>query len=44
VEGVLRAGLLNKGVLRDCWIGALLPSDLPVPGALPYLPAQPSEL
>ncbi|MZD07613.1 GNAT family N-acetyltransferase, partial [Streptomyces sp. SID5785] len=28
VEGVLRAGLLNKGVLRDCWIGSLLPSDL----------------
>ncbi|MFI7006704.1 GNAT family N-acetyltransferase [Streptomyces sp. NPDC050145] len=39
VEGVLRAGLLNKGVLRDCWIGALLPSDLPIPGALPYLPS-----
>jgi RimJ/RimL family protein N-acetyltransferase len=39
VEGVLRSGLLNKEVLRDCWIGALLPSDLGLPCPLPYLPA-----
>lgn len=39
VEGVLRAGLPNKGVLRDCWVGSLLPSDLRLPGVLPYLPA-----
>lgn len=40
VEGVLRAGLFNKGTLRDCWIGALLPSDVGLPSAHPYLPAQ----
>ncbi|MEV7683584.1 GNAT family N-acetyltransferase [Streptomyces sp. NPDC088341] len=40
VEGVLRAGLLNKGTLRDCWIGALLPSDLGLPSVRPYLPAR----
>ncbi|WP_418957371.1 GNAT family N-acetyltransferase [Streptomyces tritici] len=40
VEGVLRAGLVNKGTLRDCWIGALLPSDLGLPSVLPYLPAR----
>ncbi|MET7362614.1 GNAT family N-acetyltransferase [Streptomyces sp. NPDC005562] len=40
VEGVNRAGLLNKGVLRDCWIGALLPSDLDLPSPYPYLPAR----
>lgn len=36
VEGVLRAGLLNKGTLRDGWIGSLLPSDLGLPCPLPY--------
>ncbi|MFE3830412.1 GNAT family N-acetyltransferase [Streptomyces sp. NPDC059092] len=41
VEGTLRAGLLNKGTLRDCWIGGLLPSDLGLPGPCPYLPARP---
>nr|WSZ96297.1 GNAT family N-acetyltransferase [Streptomyces sp. NBC_00857] len=44
VEGVLRAGLLNKGILRDCWIGALLPSDLGLPTACPYLPAPPRDI
>jgi RimJ/RimL family protein N-acetyltransferase len=39
VEGVLRAALLNKGTLRDCWVGAVLPSDLGLPGAHPYLPS-----
>ncbi|MFF3786409.1 GNAT family N-acetyltransferase [Streptomyces sp. NPDC001933] len=39
MEGVQRSGLLNKGVRRDSWIGALLPSDLGLPGADTYLPA-----
>ncbi|MEV6733815.1 GNAT family N-acetyltransferase [Streptomyces sp. NPDC051364] len=39
VEGTLRAGLDLRGTLRDCWIGALLPSDLGLPSPLPYLPA-----
>ncbi|MET7859939.1 GNAT family N-acetyltransferase [Streptomyces sp. NPDC005318] len=38
MEGDQRSGLLNKGVRRDTWIGALLPSDLGLPGAHPYLP------
>ncbi|MET9548569.1 GNAT family N-acetyltransferase [Streptomyces sp. NPDC006627] len=41
VEGVHRAGLLNKGTLRDCWVGALLPSDVGMESPLPYLPARP---
>ncbi len=40
VEGIHRAGLLNKGTLRDCWVGALLPSDIGVPSPHPYLPAK----
>ncbi|MET9804048.1 GNAT family N-acetyltransferase [Streptomyces sp. NPDC006368] len=40
IEGVQRAGLLNQGTLRDCWVGALLPSDLGLPGPYPYLPAR----
>ncbi|MFJ9029198.1 GNAT family N-acetyltransferase [Streptomyces sp. NPDC102274] len=40
MEGVLRAALLNRDTLRDVWIGALLPSDLGLPGAHPYLPSQ----
>lgn len=39
VEGTLRSGLNNKGVRRDCWVGSLLPSDLSLPSAAPYLPA-----
>ncbi|MFF0474031.1 GNAT family N-acetyltransferase [Streptomyces sp. NPDC004284] len=39
VEGVQRAGLANKGTLRDAWVGALLPSDFGLPSPLPYLPA-----
>lgn len=39
MEGEQRSGLLNKGVRRDIWVGALLPSDLGLPGAHPYLPA-----
>lgn len=41
MEGTLRAGLLNKGTLRDCWIGAVLPSDVGLPSTCPYLPARP---
>ncbi|MFJ2217088.1 GNAT family N-acetyltransferase [Streptomyces sp. NPDC101062] len=40
VEGVLRAALLHRDTLRDAWIGSLLPSDLGLPGAHPYLPAR----
>ncbi|MFD4631903.1 GNAT family N-acetyltransferase [Streptomyces sp. NPDC058284] len=40
VEGVHRAGLLNKETVRDCWVGALLPSDLGMPSTHPYLPAR----
>ncbi|MFE4664231.1 GNAT family N-acetyltransferase [Streptomyces sp. NPDC056716] len=39
IEGVLRSGLNNNGVRRDCWIGSLLPSDLGLPSTAPYLPA-----
>ncbi|MEE1843110.1 GNAT family N-acetyltransferase [Streptomyces sp. JV190] len=38
MEGEQRSGLLNKGVRRDIWIGALLPSDLGLPGMHAYLP------
>lgn len=40
IEGVERAGLINKGTARDCWLGALLPSDLGLPSPVPYLPAK----
>ncbi|GGX27392.1 GNAT family N-acetyltransferase [Streptomyces chryseus] len=40
VEGVQRSGIANKGVRRDGWIGALLPSDLGLPTACPYLPSR----
>ncbi|WP_327297286.1 MULTISPECIES: GNAT family N-acetyltransferase [unclassified Streptomyces] len=39
VEGLLRADLLNKGTRRDCWLGAILPSDLGLPTEHAYLPA-----
>jgi RimJ/RimL family protein N-acetyltransferase len=39
VEGTLRSATSNKGVRRDCWVGSLLPSDLGLPSAAPYLPA-----
>ncbi|MFC7310488.1 GNAT family N-acetyltransferase [Streptomyces monticola] len=40
VEGTLRAGLLHRGTRRDCWIGALLPSDVELRPLDPYLPAE----
>ncbi|MGC5342104.1 GNAT family N-acetyltransferase [Streptomyces sp. AM 4-1-1] len=39
MEGEQRSGLLNKGVRRDTWNAALLPSDIGLPGTHPYLPA-----
>lgn len=39
LEGTLRSALIHQGVRRDCWIGSLLPSDLGLPSAAPYLPA-----
>ncbi|MFB7917761.1 GNAT family N-acetyltransferase [Streptomyces sp. NPDC056061] len=39
MEGEQRSGLLNKEVRRDAWVGALLPSDLGLPGGRTYLPA-----
>ncbi|UUU33464.1 GNAT family N-acetyltransferase [Streptomyces sp. CA-210063] len=39
LEGTLRAALTNNGVRRDCWLASLLPSDLGLPSATPYLPA-----
>ncbi|WP_030771597.1 GNAT family N-acetyltransferase [Streptomyces sp. NRRL F-2664] len=41
MEGILRAGIRHRGTLRDCRVGALLPSDLDLPPHLPYLPARP---
>ncbi|MFF1721015.1 GNAT family N-acetyltransferase [Streptomyces sviceus] len=41
VEGVLRSGIAHQDVRRDCWVGALLPSDLGLRSTLPYLPAAP---
>ncbi|MEU2622294.1 GNAT family N-acetyltransferase [Streptomyces sp. NPDC007157] len=38
IEGTLRSALNNKGVRRDGWVGSLLPSDLGLPSAAPYLP------
>ncbi|MFJ3965307.1 GNAT family N-acetyltransferase [Streptomyces sp. NPDC090036] len=38
VEGVMRAGIEQRGTARDCWVGALLPSDLGLPSRIPYLP------
>ncbi|MEW1610381.1 MULTISPECIES: GNAT family N-acetyltransferase [unclassified Streptomyces] len=43
LEGDQRSGLLNKGVRRDAWTAALLPSDLGLPGAHPYLPGRHAE-
>ncbi|WP_330330732.1 GNAT family N-acetyltransferase [Streptomyces sp. NBC_00536] len=43
VEGVHRSGMEHRETLRDCWIGALLPSDLGLPSRLPYLPTPPRD-
>ncbi|MFD9727653.1 GNAT family N-acetyltransferase [Streptomyces sp. NPDC059072] len=39
IEGLLRASLHRSGTVRDSWVGALLPSDLGLTPALPYLPS-----
>ena len=39
MEGVLRSAVVLDGVRRDCWLGAILPSDLGLAGTLGYLPA-----
>ncbi len=39
MEGDQRSGVINKGVRRDAWTGALLPSDLGLPGTDTYLPS-----
>jgi RimJ/RimL family protein N-acetyltransferase len=39
LEGTLRSAILNKGVRRDCRLASLLPSDLGLPSASPYLPS-----
>ncbi|MCF3961663.1 GNAT family N-acetyltransferase [Streptomyces fuscigenes] len=38
VEGTLRAALLSRDVLRDLWIGSLLPSDVGLEAGHAYLP------
>ncbi|GAA3372112.1 GNAT family N-acetyltransferase [Streptomyces sannanensis] len=40
IEGIQRSGLLNNGTRRDSWLGALVPSDLGLTSAHPYLPAR----
>ncbi|MEV1176297.1 GNAT family N-acetyltransferase [Nonomuraea sp. NPDC049784] len=42
MEGVLRAAQTINNSLRDTWIGALRPSDLGCPFAIPYHAAQAS--
>ncbi|MER5635274.1 GNAT family N-acetyltransferase [Streptomyces nitrosporeus] len=39
-EGTLRAARTRGNILRDIWIGALLPADLGLPFALPYRPVR----
>ena len=34
----MRAEIVHQGIRRDAWIGSLLPSDLGLPAARPYLP------
>ncbi|MCT9084569.1 GNAT family N-acetyltransferase [Streptomyces fulvoviolaceus] len=40
IEGTLRSAIIHRGARRDCWVGALLPSDLGLPSTAPYLPAR----
>ncbi|MGW4196006.1 GNAT family N-acetyltransferase [Streptomyces sp. NPDC005004] len=39
MEGTLRAAVEHRGVRRDSWVGSLLPSDLGLTPAAPYLAA-----
>ncbi|MEU8551218.1 GNAT family N-acetyltransferase [Streptomyces roseoverticillatus] len=38
MEGTLRSKIAHGGTRRDAWVGSLLPSDLGLPSAAPYLP------
>lgn len=38
MEGMLRAKIPHNGTRRDAWVGSLLPSDLGLGSATPYLP------
>ncbi|MDJ0345730.1 GNAT family N-acetyltransferase [Streptomyces sp. H10-C2] len=38
MEGTLRSKLVHNGTRRDTWTGSLLPSDLGLPTATPYVP------
>ncbi|RLU78912.1 GNAT family N-acetyltransferase [Streptomyces griseocarneus] len=38
MEGTMRAKIPYAGTRRDAWTGSLLPSDLGLPSATPYLP------
>ncbi|AXQ55116.1 MULTISPECIES: GNAT family N-acetyltransferase [Streptomyces] len=39
-ERTERAGILNNGVRRDCWVAALLPTDIGLPSTDAYVPAR----
>lgn len=39
MEGVQRAKIAHRGTRRDAWTASLLPSDLGLTSATPYLPA-----
>ncbi|WP_436738600.1 GNAT family N-acetyltransferase [Streptomyces sp. BBFR102] len=40
LEGIERAGILNNGVRRDCWVAGLLPTDIGLPSTDAYVPAR----
>lgn len=40
LEGLQRGGIVHRGVRRDAWIGALLPTDWGRDMETPYLPAR----
>jgi RimJ/RimL family protein N-acetyltransferase len=42
MEGTQRAKIAQRGTRRDTWTGALLPSDLGLATATPYLPYDPA--
>lgn len=39
LEGSQRARVVHRGTRRDAWVGTLLPSDVGLESATPYLPA-----
>jgi RimJ/RimL family protein N-acetyltransferase len=42
MEGTQRAKISVRGIRRDAWTGSLLPSDLGLASATPYLPYDPA--